>query len=58
MGGGGRTDMREEEEGAGEEVGAGADVDGDEAEERMEEREGEGVVLDAMVTRSVTIYVL
>ena len=43
-----------EAEGADEEVGAGADAD--EEEERMEEREGEGVVLDAMVIRSVTIY--
>ena len=40
---------------ADEEVGADADVDADE-EERMEEREGEGVVLEAMVIRSVTIY--
>ena len=43
-----------EEVGADEEVGAGADAD--EEEKRMEEREGEGVVLDAMVIRSVTIY--
>ena len=37
--------------GADEEVEAGAD--GDEEEERMEEREGEGVVLDALIIRSV-----
>ena len=42
--------------GADEEVEAGADVDADEEEERMDEREGEGVVLEAMVIRSVTIY--
>ena len=42
--------------GADEEVEAGADVDADEEEERMEDREGEGMVLDAMVIRLVTIY--
>ena len=48
--------FEEEEEGVDEEVEAGADVDVDVEEERMEEREGEGVVLEAIVMRSVTIY--
>ena len=38
------------------EVGADADVDVDMEEERMEEMESEGVVLDATVTLSVRIY--
>ena len=48
--------FEEEVVGVDEEVEAGADVDADGEEERMEERDGEGMVLDAMVIRSVTIY--